>query len=268
MWTLVGSSKAQQQQLKDQSVSLDKFVQLSDQTKNINADLVKLLPHLALMAPEQVLQQLLEGYSKDQAQRKSYLMPGYKQAELVDRLRKLAADEPLSYDDEEEERSTNNKHKSNLPYTTEQLGGATILTRSRSNSGDAGAPIVQVILPIAPMHRQQSSDKVSTYDPNDYVEQKEYLLKGDNGKYPNKMIDSSSAYLELHSTPNSSVTEPSNFDRGNGSMKSMNVTTLSQGKETGGGGGGGKSAATKDNKKAANKKINFAYHPIFEYIVD
>lgn len=183
------------------------------------------------MAPEKVLQQLLDGYSQDQAQRKSMRLSKYEQVdEIVDRLRKLQSSESAGIDDNES-------------FKTDKTG-ATILTKTRP--GEVG-PIVQVILPLASV--PQSIEPL-------FSNQNQYQPK----KSRNQMFNSNNAYLQLHSTPDSSVLEPSSMGRG--SSKSVNVISNSSEIVT------TSSAMLNHTDKMTDKKINFAYHPIFDYILN
>ena len=222
-----------------------------------NLELLKVFPQLASVAPENVLQQLLDGYTdvNEQQYQKRPLAVDYQMEDTGDYL--LPHRVQIT--------RTSNADKM-MPYP--QRGMTTIVTPT---SGGSGAPVVQVIhVPVSPgmlagEERHLVSNQMRSPYYQDIGGQRNNAFSKSSSKLSKYFLSGQERYYQSPSTANSTYTTPPyrNMTKPINNKPSGLSHHSMENKSSDGPNGGER----RDLKKLLDKKMNFSYHPILEYII-
>ena len=274
LWSLLGT-EPDKGQLNDKGNSqvLNNF--FSEQLKggeSLNqGELMKLLPHLTSIAPENVLQQLLEDSYGDTSSQ-SY---GNR---LTNKFRMNYVPNRVSGEGKWQKMLTrvhrNELIKPNMNINS-RLSAEKVMSFSRPSTSivnaesNQAAPVVQVIhVPVSSdiVTADVESSQSPLDDNNSFIPRNRFRsvlttsVSNRNRNIPkHHMISTNSHYLHSQSKTNSSVailpkSTTVSFEINKSQLRKMDNTMSENGRD-------------KPVKQILNKKINFSYHPILEYIV-
>ncbi|KAI2800597.1 Neurotrophin 1 Source FlyBase [Blomia tropicalis] len=243
LWSLLGTGTNDRSNVKPTSINQQNYVIFPESSNSkANLELLKLLPQLSSIAPDHVLEQLLDDYgdmtiqSNGQTKLNNHRgQPFHKSSSKVttNELQQLLLAHAASRD-----RDLNEPTLSYVRPTSTNVPVSSGI--SRNGGSNSPPPVVQLI--HVPVDDRDHSQR-SRFRPINVNGNKRYLFTTD-GKY-----------LQSQSKTNSSVASPPTptikIDETNGPESKVKADDNKE---------------TNKLKQILDKKVNFSYHPILEYI--
>lgn len=243
LWSLLGTGTNDRSNVKPTSINQQNYVIFPESSNSkANLELLKLLPQLSSIAPDHVLEQLLDDYgdmtiqSNGQTKLNNHRgQPFHKSSSKVttNELQQLLLAHAASRD-----RDLNEPTLSYVRPTSTNVPVSSGISR---NGGSNSPPSVVQLIHV-PVDDRDHSQR-SRFRPINVNGNKRYLFTTD-GKY-----------LQSQSKTNSSVASPPTptikIDETNGPESKVKADDNKE---------------TNKLKQILDKKVNFSYHPILEYI--
>lgn len=283
LWSLLGTEPEKSKRFPssgdDRNGNFAFFPEQSSDQK-LNAELLRLLPQLTSLAPENVLQQLLEEYGEANSPQlqpvKSQKGYGHRVSSSQHQAGKVPKSDLqkfLQLANSHSRHSAREEEKRVAEASSLSFPRPTTTTIVNSNGGGLGSPVVQVIhVPVSSDQLVASDmDGMSTEGDSRFTSRNRFRPLHrphhlSNPKHAKYLISTSSNYLQSQSKTNSSVAPPplangTDVTKYPGQQGAIIKSVAASGQET-----QEQQETSKDNKQIVDKKVNFSYHPILDYI--